>query len=123
MKKLQEITGGPGEDATLECVGRPETPQLAVDLVRRGGTAVIVGLFEKPGTLDFSSITFTEKALVGSSIYVDEGRTAAALLADKRIDPSPLISSIVPLKDAVKKGFEALINDKEANIKILLRVA
>ena len=123
VKKLQRLTGGPGTDAALECVGRPDTPQLAVELTRRGGITVIVGIFEQPGTLDFSTITFTEKTIVGSSIYLDEGKTAIALMADKRIDPSPLISSIVPLQDAAQKGFEALINNKEANIKVLLRVA
>jgi (R,R)-butanediol dehydrogenase / meso-butanediol dehydrogenase / diacetyl reductase len=123
VKQLQDLTGGIGADAALECVGHPETPQLAVELTRRGGIAVIVGIFEQKGMFDFSTITFTEKTMVGSSIYVDEGRTAIALMADKSIDPSPLISSIVPLKDAAKKGFEALINDKEANIKVLLRVA
>ena len=123
IKKLQELTGGIGADAALECVGRPETPQLAVECTRRGGIAVIVGIFAQSGALDFSTITFTEKTMVGSSIYVHEGKTAIELMADKRIDPSPLISSIVPLQDAAKKGFEALINDKEANIKVLLRVA
>jgi (R,R)-butanediol dehydrogenase/meso-butanediol dehydrogenase/diacetyl reductase len=123
VKKLQDLTGGIGTDAAIECVGRPETPQLAVELIRRGGIAVIAGIFEQSGTFDFNTITFTEKTMVGSSIYIDEGKTAIALLADKRIDPSPLISSIVPLKDAAKQGFEALINDKEANIKVLLRVS
>jgi (R,R)-butanediol dehydrogenase/meso-butanediol dehydrogenase/diacetyl reductase len=123
IKKLQELTGGPGADAAIECVGYPDTPQLTVELTRRRGIAVIAGVFEKPGTLDFSTITFTEKTIVGSSIYVDEGKTAIALMAEKKIDPSPLITSIVPLKDAVKKGFEELMKNKEANIKVLLRVA
>jgi (R,R)-butanediol dehydrogenase/meso-butanediol dehydrogenase/diacetyl reductase len=123
VKKLQAMTGGIGTDVAIECVGRPETPQLAVELTKRAGIAVIVGIFEKPGMVDFSTMTFTEKTMVGSSIYVDEGRTAIALMADKRTDPSPLISSIVPLKDAAKKGFDALINDKDTNVKVLLRVA
>jgi (R,R)-butanediol dehydrogenase/meso-butanediol dehydrogenase/diacetyl reductase len=123
VKKLQELTGGPGADAAIECVGYPDTPQLTVELTRRGGIAVIAGVFEKPGTLDFSTITFTEKTIVGSSIYVHEGKTAITLIAEKKIDPSPLITSVVPLKDAVKKGFEELIRNKEANIKVLLRVA
>ena len=122
VKKLQKMTGGIGTNASIECVGRPETPQLAVELTQRVGITVIVGIFEKPGMIDFSTMTFTEKTMVGSSIYIHEGRTAIALMADKRIDPSPLISSIVPLKDAAKKGFEALINNKEDNIKVLLRV-
>jgi (R,R)-butanediol dehydrogenase/meso-butanediol dehydrogenase/diacetyl reductase len=123
IKQLQAMTDGIGTDAAIECVGRPETPQLAVELIKRAGIAVVVGIFEKPGLVDFNTLTFTEKTIVGSSIYIHEGKTAIALMADKRIDPSPLISSIVPLKDAAKKGFDALINDKETNIKVLLRVA
>ena len=122
VKKLQELTGGPGTDAAIECVGHPDTPQLTVELTRRGGIAVIVGIFEKPGTFDFSTITFSERTMVGNSIYVHEGKTAIDLMADKRIDPAPLITSIVPLKDAVEKGFEELIRNKETNIKVLLKV-
>ncbi len=121
-KRLQEITGGPGADVAFECVGNPETPQLTVDLTRRAGMVVLAGVFDKPGLVDFNSLTFTERTMVGSSIYIDEGRTAIDLLAEKRIEPTPLITSRVPLKDAVKLGFEALLTDKDANIKVLLEV-
>jgi (R,R)-butanediol dehydrogenase/meso-butanediol dehydrogenase/diacetyl reductase len=83
---------------------------------------VLVGVFDKPGMVDFASLTFTERSMVGSSIYIDEGRTAIDLLAQKSIDPTPLITSRVPLRDAVKLGFEALLTDKEANVKVLLEV-
>jgi len=33
-----------------------------------------------------------------------------------------LITLKVPLKDAVKMGFEKLINNKEENIKVLLQI-
>jgi (R,R)-butanediol dehydrogenase/meso-butanediol dehydrogenase/diacetyl reductase len=121
-RRLQELTGGPGADVAFECVGNPETPQLTVELTRRRGTTVLVGVFDRPGVVDFGTLTFTERTMVGSSIYIDEGRTAVSLLADRRVDPTPLISSRVPLKDAVKLGFEALLTDKEANIKVLLKV-
>jgi (R,R)-butanediol dehydrogenase/meso-butanediol dehydrogenase/diacetyl reductase len=119
-KRLRALTNGPGADVAFECVGNPETPQLTVNLTRRGGTTVLVGVFDRPGTLDFSTIALTERVMVGSSIYIDEGRTAIALLARKQIDPSPLVTSRVPLKDAVKLGFEALLKDKDNNIKVLL---
>jgi (R,R)-butanediol dehydrogenase/meso-butanediol dehydrogenase/diacetyl reductase len=122
VKQLQKLTDGPGADVALECVGRPDTPQLTAELTRRGGTAVIVGIFEKPGTFDFSTITFSERTLVGSSIYLHEGRTAVALLADGRLNPTGLITSMVPLKNAMEQGFEALLKNKETNIKVLLRV-
>jgi len=122
-KRLQELTNGPGADVAFECVGNPETPQLAIDLTRRRGTTVLVGVFDKPGIVDFNTLMFTERTVTGSSIYIDEGRTAVALLTDNKVDPTPLISARVPLKDAVKLGFEALLNDKEHNIKVLLEVA
>jgi len=123
VPKLMELTGGIGVNTAIECVGYPDTPQLALNLTRRGGIAVITGVFEKPGTIDFSTILFTERTLVGSSIYVHEGKTVIDLLADGRIDPSSLITSIVPLKDAAELGFEQLVQNKEANIKVLLRVS
>ncbi len=123
VQKLLELTGGIGADAAIECVGYPDTPQLTVELIRRGGIAVLVGVFAKAGTFDFSTITFSERMLVGSSIYVHEGRTVIDLLADGRIDPSGLITSVVPLKDAIERGFEQLVRNKETNIKTLLRVS
>jgi len=123
VQKLMELTDGIGVNAAIECVGYPDTPQLTVNLTQRGGIAVITGVFEKPGTLDFSTIMFTERILVGSSIYVHEGRTVIDLLADGRMDPGSLITSIVPLKDATELGFEQLVQNKEDNIKVLLRVS
>jgi (R,R)-butanediol dehydrogenase/meso-butanediol dehydrogenase/diacetyl reductase len=121
-RRLHELSGGLGADVAFECVGNPETPQLTVELTRRAGTTVLVGVFERPGVMDFSSLTFTERTVVGSSIYVDEGRTAVALLAKGRIDPAPLVTSRVPLRDTVKLGFERLIADKETNVKVLVEV-
>jgi len=122
VKLIASLTGGLGVDVSFECVGRPDTPQICLDLARRGGTTVIVGVFEKPSLVHFQSVMFNQKTIVGSPIYVDEGRTAVEMLADKRIDPSRLITAKVPLKDGVEMGFEKLIHNKEDNVKILLKI-
>jgi (R,R)-butanediol dehydrogenase/meso-butanediol dehydrogenase/diacetyl reductase len=121
-KRLQQLMNGPGADIAFECVGNPETPQLTVNLTRRGGTTVLVGVFDRPGMVDFSTLSLMERSMVGSSIYINEGKTAIDLLAKKKIDTTQLITSRVTLKDAVKLGFEALFTDKENNIKVLLEV-
>jgi (R,R)-butanediol dehydrogenase/meso-butanediol dehydrogenase/diacetyl reductase len=122
VKALSRLTGGIGADISFECTGQLDTPQLAVNLIRSGGVAVIVGLFKTPSTFNFATMTFSEKTVIGSSTYLDEGQAAVALLADGRIDVSNLITSKVPLKDAVALGFERLQADKENNIKILLQI-
>ncbi len=123
VKLISNLTDGLGVDVSFECVGRPDTPQICIDLTRKDGTIVIIGVFEKPSLVNFQNIMFNQKTIVGSPIYVDEAKTAIALLADKRIDPHRLITSKVPLKDAVGMGFEKLISNKEDNIKILLQIA
>jgi (R,R)-butanediol dehydrogenase/meso-butanediol dehydrogenase/diacetyl reductase len=122
VREVGRLTGGLGADIAIECVGQPETPQLAVNLTRRGGTTVLTGVFEKPSSLHFGSVVVEEKTLVGNSIYVHEGETAVAWLKDGRVDPRRLVTSIVPLKDAVEMGFEKLLREKESEIKILLKV-
>jgi (R,R)-butanediol dehydrogenase/meso-butanediol dehydrogenase/diacetyl reductase len=122
VKAIANLTDGLGVDVSFECVGRPDTPQISVDLARRGGTTVIMGVFDKPSSIYFQSVMFNQKTIVGSPIYVDEAKTAIALMKDKRIDPSRLITSTVFLKDAVEMGFEKLINNKEGDVKILLRI-
>ncbi len=121
--KVQELTDGLGADAAVECVGYPDTPQLAVDLARPGGTIAVAGVFEKPGTLDYRTITFSEKTVVGSSIYVNEGQEVIDLLAAGRLDAAPLVSAVVPLERAVADGFEALLRDKEKLVKVLVRIS
>jgi len=121
VKEIRGLTAGLGADVTFECVGNPDTARLAVDLARRDGVTVMVGVFEKAGMFHFADVVFGEKKIIGSSIYIREAEAAIAMMADKRIQPAGLITSIIPLKDAVGQGFEQLLNDKENNLKILLQ--
>jgi hypothetical protein len=38
------------------------------------------------------------------------------------IQPKAMISSVIPLADAVEKGFKALIADKDSLVKVLVKV-
>lgn len=122
VKEIVELTEGLGVDVAIECVGHPETPQLTVDLVRKNGIVVLVGVFGRESTFHFGSIVFNQVTVVGSPIYVDEAKAVIALLADNRLEAHPLITSKVPLKDAVAMGFDKLISEKEENLKIILQV-
>ena len=121
VQSIKDLTDGLGADVVVECVGNPDSLQLAVNLARRGGTIVLVGVATKPSSINFGEIMFFEKNIIGSAIYIHEAKTAIAMLADRRMDPSCLITSIAPLKNAVEKGFEKLLSNKENNLKILLR--
>jgi (R,R)-butanediol dehydrogenase/meso-butanediol dehydrogenase/diacetyl reductase len=122
VQAIKILTHGLGADITLECAGRPDTAQLSVDLARRGGTTVIIGVFHEPSLFHFNSLGFNQKTVIGSPIYVDEARAIITYLADKRMDPGRLITTRVPFKDAIEKGFEYQLKNKEQCIKVLLEV-
>jgi Zn-dependent alcohol dehydrogenase len=67
VKALKKLTGG-GADYSFECVGYGEVVAQAYGALRKGGTAVVVGV---AGAKDMtsvrtSSLTFEEKTLTGS---------------------------------------------------------
>jgi S-(hydroxymethyl)glutathione dehydrogenase/alcohol dehydrogenase len=64
----QEITGGDGFDYAFEAIGNPLTMRAAYDAVRRGGTAVIIGVGKADATVSFSALElfYSEKRLFGS---------------------------------------------------------
>jgi S-(hydroxymethyl)glutathione dehydrogenase/alcohol dehydrogenase len=63
-----KVTGGDGFDYAIECIGNPKTIRDAYDKVRRGGTAVIVGVGRADEIIEFNAFEFfwTEKTIKGS---------------------------------------------------------
>jgi S-(hydroxymethyl)glutathione dehydrogenase/alcohol dehydrogenase len=63
-----EITGGVGFDYSFEVIGLPTTIRAAYDVVRRGGTATIVGVGAMDQTVQFNAFEFffNEKVLRGT---------------------------------------------------------
>ncbi len=119
--RVNDLTGGIGPDVVIECVGAAETAPLAVKLVRRGGRAVIMGVFSQPSTLHFNDIVFTEKEVIGSLCYYDEFATVLQLLSDGRLTDRGLITGKITLDELIEQGFHELIRNKEKHVKILVR--
>jgi (R,R)-butanediol dehydrogenase/meso-butanediol dehydrogenase/diacetyl reductase len=121
VAKVKELTDGYGADVVIECIGNKVTGPLAVDLVRKAGTVVMVGIFEEPSAFNFFGVTATEKKIVGSLAYtLSDYKGVAACLADGRMVAEPMITGRISLSDIVEKGFKELVNNKDANIKILV---
>lgn len=122
VKQICDLTNSLGADVSFDCVGLPISGPIAIQLARKGGTVVIVGMSPGPSPdFNFLNIMLTEKTILGSNAYVREAPSIIELLASGRIDPSRLITAKVALKDAVEKGFKELINNPEKQLKVLLQ--
>ena len=97
---------GPGPDHVIEAVGRRETLYQSIELVRPGGDLMWFGLPDTDDSVPISFAQFFRKKLAASSTYgaQDEGdavsfRKALELIADRRIDVSPLLSHVYPIEE------------------------
>lgn len=110
---VKSYTGGRGADYVIEAVGKTDTYQQALEMVRPGGTVAafgITGLQDKIEVRPFD-IVLGEKAIVGSCAGVGQDwNDAIALLQYGRIKPEILFSKIVPVR-----GYEAALKELRSN--------
>jgi 2-desacetyl-2-hydroxyethyl bacteriochlorophyllide A dehydrogenase len=76
-----------GADVVIECVGRPQTMQLALELSRRGGTVEFFGVCPIGQTIPLQphSVYFKELTIVGSYVNPHTFSRSIALLSSGRI--------------------------------------
>jgi threonine dehydrogenase-like Zn-dependent dehydrogenase len=105
----------------VECAGPDAAVWAATELVRPGGTVVLVGTGSDAMALPVRRLIHQEITLRGSVAHLWDADVAPAVaaLAEGSIDVRPLLSAVVPLERAVTDGFERLRHDPEA-LKILV---
>lgn len=82
VERVLEITDGIGADYAFEVLGKPETARSTINMIRRGGSAVIVGL---PGgdatiTVPLWEFALQEKNLLGCYYGSSDARTDLSML-------------------------------------------
>lgn len=121
IAEVKALTGGYGADVSFECIGNKNTAKLAIDVIRKAGRCVMVGIFEEPSHFNFFELVATEKEVIGSLAYNGEFADVIRFIADGRIDVQPLITGRITLADIVTRGFEELVNNKDGNVKIIVQ--
>jgi S-(hydroxymethyl)glutathione dehydrogenase/alcohol dehydrogenase len=118
VKALRKLTGG-GADYAFECVGYGEIAAQAYGCLRKGGTAVVVGVASQKDTTTVrtASLTFEEKTLTGS--YFGSARPREdfprllALYRTKRLKLDELITRTYRIEEA-PQAFADLVAGKNA---------
>jgi S-(hydroxymethyl)glutathione dehydrogenase/alcohol dehydrogenase len=118
-----ELTGGEGFDYAFECIGLSSTARAAIDAVRRGGTAVIVGAGRQDDEfkLNMWEMFFNEKKILGcyygsTNVKKDfprliglwrAGRLDLEGMVDDRLDLSQINEALERMKrgEAIRQVF------------------
>lgn len=115
---VHEATGGYGADLVFECSGSAAATRSAISLVRKQGTIMQIGLHGSPFEIDFFAAELKEISIKTSFAgSIQAWDRTMALLNQKKIDPAPVVSDILPLTDW-KVAFDRL--GRKEGMKILL---
>ncbi len=102
VAEVKRLTGGRGVDYAVEAVGSTETYQQAFAMLRNGGTLSAFGIAGEQDVMNIRPYEFVlgEKKVTGSCAGAGQDwPDAITLIANGRIDPTPLFSMKVPLED------------------------
>ncbi len=107
----------PGFDTVIDCTGKANGLQRAIELVRPRGRIILKSTAAVSSELNLAPLVINEISVVGSRC----GRFAPAVeaLASGKLDPRPLISALYPLAEA--PAAFAAAGDSE-NFKVLLKI-
>lgn len=99
---VKDLTGGWGADVAVECAGAKETLAESVEVLHKGGTALLLGFTGSPrDEINLTNITITEKTVMGSVIYCRDFPVTIHLMANRQVQLDPLITHRFPLADTL----------------------
>ena len=121
VDKILERTGGLGVNAAFEAVGIPLTVNQTLTVLKKGGTAVIVGLSSTPEIAIPSNIFVAKEiTLRGSQGYCRDFKTALKLLENGSVDLKPLVThTFPPIK--VQEAFDSLDDPALEAVKVVVQ--
>ena len=117
---VDEHTQGRGADVVIEAVGTPAAFERSVDIVRRGGTVVVMGVYTSElvqAQIGVWWIRALQIRFAGTTPIHAWWERAMAELEAGRLDPLPIVSHRLPLDEAAR-GYE-LFDTRQAT-KVLL---
>lgn len=121
LSAIMHETGG-GVDIAFDATGVQSTLDLAIASVKPAGTILNVAIHKQPLSLNLNALGMKEKTLKAGICYLPSDFTAVLdILRDGSFDAESLITAVVPLSKVVEGGFQELINNRDAHIKILIQ--
>jgi threonine dehydrogenase-like Zn-dependent dehydrogenase len=122
VREALAAVGQDGAHVVIEASGAPGSPAAALEMVRRGGDVVIVGLQAHPFGIDLFSVATREVDLHGTLAHVcgEDLSEAVSVLAGTSLART-VLGDVIPLGDLVEGGLRPLA-ERKAHGKIVVDV-
>jgi L-iditol 2-dehydrogenase len=119
VEKISAFTNGRGADISFEAVGISESVNIAIDLIRKGGKAVLVGNISPAIDFPLQKVVTRELKVLGSCAIRGEYSNVLDLLETGKISVDDQISAVAPLSEGAK-WFEKLYKKEDGLNKVIL---
>src|SRR5699024_6523486 len=116
--EINKKTNGMGVAIVYEAAATKITSVQMTNVIKKRGTAVIVGLIRDLVPVSLGEVNLKELNIVGTMVYSDQNFCTALSLLPKITKLKKLISHNIPLEE-YSEGFEDAINKK--SMKVLLK--
>jgi len=117
--KIKDLSGGRGVDISFEAVGKSETVNQAIDVVRKGGKVILVGNASPLVQFPLQKIVSGELNVLGSCAICGEYPAILNLINTGKLRVDDQISVIAPLSEGAV-WFNRLYNKEGDLSKIIL---
>jgi L-iditol 2-dehydrogenase len=119
-QRVMDLTEGTGAGAVFEVSGSPAAAVSGLQMLRRAGEMILVGIYPGPIPVDATHQMVRQMKVIkgsygGASLDWDR---VLKLVAARKLNLAPLISRVLPLERA-REGFEAV--QKREALKIILK--
>lgn len=122
LSTIKAHTAGKLCELSIEAVGLDATAQASLEALAPAGHALWIGNAAPTVSVPMQRIVTTELTILGSYIYsLQDFQTCVRLLAEKAVDPTPLLTHHMPLEEGVE-AFRLLShgNQDGAAVKVVL---
>lgn len=119
VREVKKMTGDRGADISFEAVGTTPAVQTAVSVLRKGGSATLVGNLSPAVELQLQAVVTREITLYGSCASCGEYTACLDMIARGSINVDALISGVAPLAEGAL-WFKRLYDHEPGLIKVIL---
>lgn len=118
-EKINLLTNNRGADISFEAVGKSESVNIAIDVLRKGGKAVLVGNISPKVDFPLQKVVTRELKVLGSCAIRGEYDVVLDLLASGKITVDDQISAVASLSEGAL-WFDKLYQKAEDLNKVIL---
>ena len=118
-EKIMALTNNRGADVSFEAVGKSESVNIAIDILRKGGKAVLVGNVSSKVDFPLQKVVTRELKVLGSCAIRGEYEVVLSLMEAGKICVDDQISAVAPLSEGAI-WFNKLYRKEEVLNKIIL---